>query len=87
MDQWIHKRLTIQVIGWFRMSKHSFNKKIGIGSSKQDFVGLCIIISHSSSSETTEKVLNLGGITIGLSIEDEEESGNAEGILDILSKK
>ena len=60
------------------MSKHSFTKKVGIGSSEQDFVGLCIIILRTSSSETMEKVLKLGAITFGLSIEDGEKSGNAE---------
>ena len=60
---------------------------IGIGSSKQDFVGLSIIILCTSPSETVEYRLKLGAITFGLLIEDGEESGNAERILDILSIK
>ena len=62
------------------MSKQSLTKYVGIGSSKQDFVGLCIIILHTSLSETMEKLLKLRAITFGLSIEVGEESRNAEQI-------
>ena len=65
------------------MSKHSFTKKVGIGSSEQDFVGLCIIILCTSPSDTVAKVLKSGAITFGLAIEVGEKSGNAERILDI----
>ena len=37
--------------------------------------------------ETMEKVLKLGTIHFGISMEDGEKSGNAERILDILSIK
>ena len=47
------------------MSKHSLTKKVGIGSSEQDFVGLCIIILCTSPSETVAKVLKLGAIESG----------------------
>ena len=69
------------------MSKHSLTNKVGIGSSEHNFVGLCIIIGHTSLSEIVVKVLKLGAITFGLLIEDGEESRNAEQMLDILSIK
>ena len=64
-----------------RKAKHSLTKMVGHGSSKQYFVGLYIIILQTSSSETMENVLKLGAITFDISIEDGEESWNAELIL------
>ena len=54
------------------MSKHSFTKKGGIGSSEQDLLDYAYALSHF---ETMEKVLKLGAIKFGLSMEDGEDLG------------
>ena len=48
-----------RVIEGRRISKHSFTRKVGHGSSRQDLVGDLVISFRTSSSETDLKRSNL----------------------------
>ena len=55
----VREQLTRLVIEGRRISKHSFTRKVGHGSSRQDLVGDLVITFHTSSSETDLKRSNL----------------------------
>ena len=54
------EKLTSLVMEDRRISKHSFTRKVGNGSSKQDLVGELVITFQISSSDTDLKRSNLG---------------------------
>ena len=56
----VREQLTSLVIEGRRISKHSFTRKVGHGSSRQDLVGDLVITFRTSSSETDLKRSNLG---------------------------
>ena len=55
----VREQLTSLVIEGRRISKHSFTRKVGHGSSRQDLVGDLVITFRTSSSETNLKRSNL----------------------------
>ena len=55
----VREQLTSLVIEG-RISKHSFTRKVGHGSSRQDLVGDLVITFRTSSSKTDLKRSNLG---------------------------
>ena len=56
----VREQLTSLVIEGRRIAKHSFTRKVGHGSSRQDLVGDLVITFRTSSSEKDLKRSNLG---------------------------
>ena len=56
----VREQLTSLVIEGRRISKHSFTRKVGHGSSRQDLVGDLVITFRTASSESDLKRSNLG---------------------------